>query len=197
MPQVLKDDIKNKILETALNEFLTKGYLNTSMKGIALGAGIAVGNIYNYFKDKEELYAIIGKPVIFAIDRLLSSPPETMDIAGIEKKLIQFIDIYKGNEKVFIMLISNSRNTRFERMRDNIVEKFAQAISRWKNLINSGMEKTDGDIFIKAFAESYITGVVSILSEKIEEEDKLLILYDYLSFMKDAIYKKFVKKAVV
>ena len=197
MPQVLKDDIKNKILKTALNKFLTKGYLNTSMKGIALGAGIAVGNIYNYFKDKEELYATIGMPVISAIDRLLGSPPETMDIAGIEKKLIQFIDIYKGNEKVFIMLISNSRNTRFERMRDNIVEKFAQAISRWKNLINGGMGKKDGDIFIKAFAESYITGVVSILSEKIEEEDKLLILYDYLSFMKDAIYKKFVKKAVV
>jgi len=197
MPQVLKDDIKNKILKTALNEFLTKGYLNTSMKGIALGAGIAVGNIYNYFKDKEELYATIGMPVISAIDRLLGSPPETMDIAGIEKKLIQFIDIYKGNEKIFIMLISNSRNTRFERMRDNIVEKFAQAISRWKNLINGGMGKKDGDIFIKAFAESYITGVVSILSEKIEEEDKLLILYDYLSFMKDAIYKKFVKKAVV
>ncbi len=197
MPQVLKEDIKNRILETALNEFLAKGYLSTSMKGIAKGAGIAVGNIYNYFKDKDELYTTVVMPVISAMDMLFRRPPETMDISGIEKKLMQFIEIYKDNQKVFLMLVSNSKNTRFEKMRENIIDKFAIAIKRWKNLIEGDIGGADRSTFIKAFATAYISGVISILSEEIENEYKLQILYEYLSFMKDAIYRKFVTKAVV
>ena len=57
--QILKDDIKNKILKAALAEFGEFGYLNSSMRRIAGSAGITTGNIYRYFKNKDELFDML------------------------------------------------------------------------------------------------------------------------------------------
>lgn len=195
MAQVLKDEIRQKIQDTALNEFIKNGYLNTSMREIAKGSGIAVGNVYNYFKDKEKLYETIVMPVYSSINEIFNTPPENMDLSGIEKKLMQFIEIYKENKNVFIMLIDNSNNTKFEKMKEIIIDNFSFAVNRWKNILNSNNENKD--IFIRAFSSAYINGVITILSEKNEEEIKLKILYEYMTFMKDAIYKKYIKEAVV
>jgi len=194
MAQILKEEIRKKIQETALNEFIKKGYLNTSMREIAKGSGIAVGNVYNYFKDKEKLYETLVMPVYRSINEIFNTQPENMNLSGIEKKLMQFIEIYKENKNVFIMLIDNSNNTKFEKMKEIIIENFSIAVNRWKNISNGINEKTD--IFIRAFSSSYINGVISILSEKNEEEIKLKILYEYMVFMKDAIYKKYIKETV-
>lgn len=46
---------KKKMLDAAGELFSKKGYHNTSMKDVAEAAGIAVGTIYLYFRDKEDL----------------------------------------------------------------------------------------------------------------------------------------------
>ncbi len=46
---------KKKMLDAAGELFSKKGYHSTSMKDVAETAGIAVGTIYLYFKDKENL----------------------------------------------------------------------------------------------------------------------------------------------
>jgi AcrR family transcriptional regulator len=50
------DDSKKKILQAARTVFAEYGYVQTSMRTIALQAGISVGGLYLYFKNKEELY---------------------------------------------------------------------------------------------------------------------------------------------
>lgn len=54
--QVKKDDIRNKILETAQRLFIKRGYENTSLKQIAEKCNISKSNIYRYFSSKEEIY---------------------------------------------------------------------------------------------------------------------------------------------
>jgi len=44
-----------KILETALDLFRERGYEETTMRGIAEAAGVAVGNAYYYYRSKEHL----------------------------------------------------------------------------------------------------------------------------------------------
>lgn len=53
--QRLKDDIKQKIIEVGKLKFKKDGYENTSMKDIAIEAGISTGNIYRYFLTKKHL----------------------------------------------------------------------------------------------------------------------------------------------
>src|ERR1700709_316763 len=44
-----------QILATALELFRERGYDETTMRAIAEGAGVAVGNAYYYFRSKEHL----------------------------------------------------------------------------------------------------------------------------------------------
>ena len=50
--QVLKEDIRGRILTIARQQFEKKGYSKTSMREVAELAGVGVGNIYNYFTNK-------------------------------------------------------------------------------------------------------------------------------------------------
>ncbi|HEX8961286.1 MAG TPA: TetR/AcrR family transcriptional regulator [Geobacteraceae bacterium] len=47
---------KQKILDAAQAVFADQGYARASMRAIAQAAGISVGGLYLYFKNKEELY---------------------------------------------------------------------------------------------------------------------------------------------
>ncbi|HEV2854153.1 MAG TPA: TetR family transcriptional regulator [Thermoanaerobaculia bacterium] len=49
------EQTRAQILDTALRLFLERGYEETTMRGIAEEAGVAVGNAYYYFKSKEHL----------------------------------------------------------------------------------------------------------------------------------------------
>jgi AcrR family transcriptional regulator len=50
------EESKNKILEAASTVFAEHGYAEASMRAIARQAGISVGGLYLYFRNKEELY---------------------------------------------------------------------------------------------------------------------------------------------
>ncbi|BCN29342.1 TetR/AcrR family transcriptional regulator [Anaeromicropila herbilytica] len=47
---------REKLLNASLKLFTEKGYYNTNTKEIAKVAGISVGNFYNYYKDKGDIY---------------------------------------------------------------------------------------------------------------------------------------------
>jgi AcrR family transcriptional regulator len=55
MPRKIPD-LESKILEAARQLFLKNGYLEVSMKQVACEAGTSVGNLYNYFSTKKDLF---------------------------------------------------------------------------------------------------------------------------------------------
>lgn len=50
------DQSKKRILDAAGEVFAEKGYALTTIREVALRAGISIGGIYLYFRNKEELY---------------------------------------------------------------------------------------------------------------------------------------------
>ena len=60
--QVLKEDIRGRILAVAEQRFGQQGYSKTSMREIAGAVGVGVGNIYNYFRNKDELFCEVSVP---------------------------------------------------------------------------------------------------------------------------------------
>ncbi|MBI5606068.1 MAG: TetR/AcrR family transcriptional regulator [Deltaproteobacteria bacterium] len=68
--QFQKDDIKEKILAAARETFLTQGFSKASMRGIAKNASVSTSNMYNYFKNKEELFYAIVDPVFHHLANL-------------------------------------------------------------------------------------------------------------------------------
>ncbi len=59
MPQVLKPDVRDAILNAATVCFADGGFHATSMARIAREAGVSAGNIYRYFDDKQDLFAAV------------------------------------------------------------------------------------------------------------------------------------------
>ena len=60
--RVLKNDIYRSILKAARSEFLNKGFKEASMRNISQKADVGLSNIYNYFKNKDEIFEAIVKP---------------------------------------------------------------------------------------------------------------------------------------
>ena len=58
MPKIIKNP-EDRILQAARQRLLDKDLSSFSLRGIAADCGIAVGTIYNYFKDKESLMAAV------------------------------------------------------------------------------------------------------------------------------------------
>ncbi|MGN7359093.1 TetR/AcrR family transcriptional regulator [Paenibacillus sp. SAF-054] len=61
--QTLKEDVRQSILRAALNEFKSHDYADASMRRISAAAGVTTGNIYRYFKNKEELFEALVGPI--------------------------------------------------------------------------------------------------------------------------------------
>ncbi|MDR1271865.1 MAG: TetR/AcrR family transcriptional regulator [Clostridiales Family XIII bacterium] len=55
----IREHKRKRILDAAYNEFLSYPYVKASVNRIARDADIAVGSLYQYFEDKDDLYIYI------------------------------------------------------------------------------------------------------------------------------------------
>lgn len=64
--QYRKQTVSQQILEAAMVEFDEKGYSEASIRAIAKRANTSVGNVYRYFRNKEDLFLACLMPVLDA-----------------------------------------------------------------------------------------------------------------------------------
>jgi AcrR family transcriptional regulator len=74
--QKKKDTVRKKILERAKQEFIEKGYEGGSLREIASRAGVTKGNIYTYFRNKDELFCELVRPILNVIEHSLREQPD-------------------------------------------------------------------------------------------------------------------------
>jgi AcrR family transcriptional regulator len=87
---------RTEILQAALELFSQKGYHNVSMQEIAARAEFAVGTIYKFFKNKEELYREVLMQTAILICSTLSKVleekgDEYITIRNIWKRNVNFL----------------------------------------------------------------------------------------------------------
>lgn len=191
MPQTLKKEIKEKILQSALDCFLEKGYRHTSMQEVAQNAGIAAGNIYNYFKNKEEVFSTLINPVLVRVKSIFEVRAKDLpelnheDRMGFaQRRMEEFIQVYQSNRKVFVLLFEKSNSTKFESTKADVIESFSAAILHAKSSLTARAATKEQTMLIKGFATAYVSGIISILLEKSDESLKLNVLQEFLPFMR-------------
>lgn len=96
---------KEKIMKAAMDVFSRKGYAKANIREIARTAGISVGGVYLYFRNKEELYRSLIN------ERMLDIGSQTETIAGktqsASEALSHFLGLHLENalkHKEFILL---------------------------------------------------------------------------------------------
>ncbi len=71
MAQVLKEELRERIVDAAKKELLAKGVKDASMRSIAFNSGMTVGNLYRYFKGKDELIQFVVSPCLEKLNELI------------------------------------------------------------------------------------------------------------------------------
>ncbi|NLN50123.1 MAG: helix-turn-helix transcriptional regulator [Acholeplasmataceae bacterium] len=68
----LKNNVKEKIIKNAADEFYERGFSGANMRRIARKSRMVVGNIYRYFSSKEGLFNATVEPAYLALVELIN-----------------------------------------------------------------------------------------------------------------------------
>lgn len=82
MPKLKAGDIltnRRKIEAAALQVFVKQGFHGTSIRDIAAASGVSIGNLYTYYKTKEDLYLAIVAYYEARVQRMLGGLLDSLD----------------------------------------------------------------------------------------------------------------------
>lgn len=161
------EERKIKILNTALKVFAREGYKDSNLSLIAEECGLSRPTLYQYFKDKEEIYyyavkLITGKMftryVEIAWDEGRGTPIDRIIVICED-----IIDIAKENEAALqalmdVMLQSKRENVDFSKV---IVKRTIKLTILFKRLLNAGIK--DGTVVPSCDVDMVSTHIFTLL----------------------------------
>lgn len=182
--QVLKDEIRNKILIKSRELFLENGFEKTSMNAIAKSSGVSKGNIYNYFKSKDEIYSVLTLAIRSDLEdfSFIFSHHNFNNSFGSEEFCRELsANIYNyllKNKEDFLLLMNSSKNTPFESIKEDIILEMSTHFK--KSVLR---KKSDYDYYIvEVIARNLLEGFIYIAlsrDEKRNIENDLYYLIKY------------------
>jgi ferritin-like protein len=162
MSQIVTDK-RQHILDVAKELFATKGYSATGIREIAEKAGLSLGNFYNYFKNKEDLFACLLDPdnMVKHIDEVKQMintqfPNNFKDIIKTVKTLVD--RDFQKFRLIFIDLTEfNGKHT--DKILDRIIKESTQTFNEniKSTIVGTVIKNEDYTFYIKAF-------IISLLS---------------------------------
>ncbi len=176
--QTLKNDIRQRILAIAREEFIAHGVRNTSIRMIAGKAGIATGNLYNYFRSKDELFCEVLRPLIAALNRYILSHNEErhlcIEVFTVSELTNEYIKAMKALVKEFRaelrLLLFSAQGTSLAGYKERIIEHQTQVGMEYLRLMKTRYPHINIDIspfFLHITSSTWM----SIFCELVEHED--------------------------
>lgn len=178
----MERDRKSRILDSAFQEFVNKGYEQASLRTICQNAGVTTGSLYRDFKNKEDLFRQIVMPVFVDLNQMLMKhlrEESRMDVFEYEKEkdlsiIKQVVEYYYQHEEVMKLLLYQAKGTEFEHLKDDIVYMVEQEN---RHMINNLMQQsksheknTISDEFFHWFAHTQIDAFIFAFEHCKDEE---------------------------
>ena len=178
MAQVLKQDLRDRIVEAAKEEFLENGFEKASMRNIAKKAGMTVGNLYRYFDNKEDISKQIVEETLEELKEIFKTL--TSDQVSMEARVFnmkaniqelselmddladRLVDTYFAHQKEFKILILHSDYNH------EIIDWFYKAIS---SLIEQHFLIDKFKKYKQTLSEAYAVAIFSGIAEIFKDND--------------------------
>ena len=160
-----KNQTQQDILNSARSLFKDKGFHNTKMEDIATAAGVGKGTLYEYFKNKQDIF---DEACIEYVDLIIDSVKyvSNMDNTFKEKLLILFNGKLKMESEIANMSIDNilsNKNIISEKTVKTIIGKISEMYSLISNIIEQGKE--EGVVIKNIQSEILACVIVGTMSE--------------------------------
>ena len=169
--QYLKDEMRQRINNAALKEFDKKGYTDASMRGIAENANTSVGNLYKYYRSKEELFEkLIGtiyERLVGYIQKFETVKLDENAQAIFYGLVEEIMEIFNENSLEISVLLNHSRGSKYANCK-GIFVAFATRI--YTEMIDYQMQskgkKLKDGFMIHLISNSLVESIAIIVSEK-------------------------------
>lgn len=196
MPQVLKEEIRNKIIKTAKEAFLEKDFLSVSMREIAKRSGVSLSNIYNYFPSKDSLLEGVLEETLEEFKKAEKKIETTLknkkkllylDFEKSHKytnKIIDFILKHKQNLKI---LAFKSNTSKLEKFVENWAKKYAKMEYESLKLKAKGhkdiLKNLPSEFFMHSLCGFFFESAKKLVSEDFSEVELKQYLEEIFSFI--------------
>lgn len=190
--QTQKTDIRKVILVVSKKEFLEHGFKDASMRTIAKKSGVSLGNIYNYFKNKDEIFTQILSVPVSLLNKVnnIFDDEYFFDIENIKngkiKQLkftysIKFICNYRNELK---LLLFKAHGSSLQDFKDNWLDKNTEASIEWLKKYNNIHSKKAqaSEFFIHYLNSSYVNFITEILMHDIHKNKMIEYLKEYFEY---------------
>ena len=144
-----KPGVYDRVLECAREEFLSKGFLDASLRTIAQEAGTSTGSIYTRFGDKEGLFRCLVAEMGQYTAR------HQMDL----------LDYIYDHFDVFRLLLDGAHGTRFACFLDELVDIEVEYTYQYMEVIGCESVKS-GQVteeFIHIIVTAYLNGMFEVV----------------------------------
>ena len=189
--EIIKKEKKNLFIISALSVFEEKGFNNTRIKDITEKAETSVGNFYNYFKSKEEVFEVI----ISGLAELMISkfrelfiyfqdnriPP----ISAVKNLFRGYAKMFKAKKETFLIFLEQMGgiNIKYRTKRNEIIDNFTEEVEKIiLKLLEFGARSQNPKLTARVWT-STVLGVFNwwIRSDfDLEEEELVINLTEFL-----------------
>ncbi len=197
--QILKEDIKQKIIEVGKRKFKKDGYANTSMKDIAEDVGISTGNIYRYFLTKSHLYGEIVKELEIEIEGFFNKVPTRLEEIKPNELFDMLIDmtvnIAETKKDTLKVMLTCDNEKQYLEFKNKVLNMFVDKIeSIARSFTSEDVDRSLCEAISKAHFEGF-TYIVKSNIDDIEQMKKNLKIYEKLMIENlDVRFMEVVKK---
>jgi len=136
--EIIKKEKRNLFIMSSLSVFEEKGFNNTRIKDITRKAGTSVGNFYNYFKSKEEVFEVIISEIaelmiskfkaLFIYFKENRAPP----ISAVKNLFRGYAKMFRAKKETFLIFFEQMGgiNVKYREKKNEIIDNFTDEVEK-------------------------------------------------------------------
>lgn len=176
MPQVLKSEVRERLLAAAESVFYDKGFLNARLADIATEAEVSVSLVYSYFKNKEDLFAATVEMLSLDFEQIAREEERVVEGSAYDRyKAVAapYVQWILENHRAFVIVMDKSHGTIFANSKAEMVSAVERHIGRSLHFHNG---KKYPDLLPHVLASNFVEGLLEVARhyESPEQAQELL-----------------------
>lgn len=191
--QVPKDDIRRTILRIARQEFFDKGFKNTSMRTLAKRSEVSLSNIYNYFKNKDEILQEILSDVLKAFESTMAKHNSAASVtllafhsdAYIKTQVTQFLKLISNYKDELHLLFFQSSGSQFEHFKEDIIEQYTQIGIEYIHLLKAKYPEVNANIshfFVRTCSAANMSLISDLIMHDLNHNELEQFIREYVEY---------------
>ena len=162
--QTLKEEIRTRIQQVATAAFLRHGYQDVTMRDIAKNSAVSVGNLYNYYKNKKDLFYSLTSTSYSYLKQLLNEVKEHGPESGVtdtefaKSLVLKISQLLKQHRVGFLLMIDRGQGTEYHNLEDELITVLVRHFE--EELMET--DKTDASLIMRIAAKNLVYGLIEV-----------------------------------